>query len=304
MEKNNITTILLLGFPGLHNFQTVFFLLLLTIYCLTICGNLLVITLVSYSKNLHSPMYFFLTQLATLDIIVTSDIVPNMLLVVLHSGSSMTLPGCFTQLFFFGSSEASECLILTVMSYDRYLAICYPLNYYYIMNPMICLKFTIISWLIGFSVTLTLTVTAFQAHICESNVIDHFYCDFESILELLCSNLLIMKTLELIFGFPVLVAPFLIVVMSYAYIIHTIFRIQSPISRQKAFSTCGSHLTVVSIFYGTLVSIYLSPEKAKSITLRKIISIVYTVVTPLTNPVIYCLRNEDIKEAFRKIYLW
>ncbi|XP_075200217.1 olfactory receptor 11L1-like [Anomaloglossus baeobatrachus] len=303
MERNNVTSVFLLGFPGLHTFRIVLFLLLIIIYITTICGNLLVISLVSSIKSLHCPMYFFLTQLTTSDIILSSDIVPNMLFVVLNNGSSITLSACITQLFFFAYSEASECFLLTVMSYDRYTAICHPLHYESIMSSMVCLKLIISSWFLGFSAALTQSVNVSQLHFCRSNVIDHFFCEIDPLLDLSCSSVFMIKVLALVLCFPVLVCPFLIVVISYVYIIYTILRLQSVTQRQKAFTTCGSHLLVVSIFYGALFSIYLVPETAQSITIRKIFSILYTVVTPLINPLIYSLRNKDINEAIRKTIL-
>ncbi|KAG9473426.1 hypothetical protein GDO78_013553 [Eleutherodactylus coqui] len=240
METNNVTTILLLGFPGLHGFKIVFFFFFLMVYFTTICGNLLVITLVSYSKNLHRPMYFFLTQLTTLDIILTSDITPNMLHVVLNNGSYMSLFGCLTQFFFFGSSESIECLLLSVMSYDRYLAICHPLHYLLIMSPMRCLILTLLVWLFGLVTMAIQTINISQLQ------------------------------------FP---------------------RMKSVI-RQKAFATCSSHLTIVFLYFGTLNCTYLVPTNEKFNTVRKLFSLSYTVITPFINPVIYCLRNNDIKKAF------
>ncbi|XP_069818837.1 olfactory receptor 1468-like [Dendropsophus ebraccatus] len=303
MGTNNITTVFLLGFPGLSNVRVFAFLLILTIYLTTICGNLLVLTLVSYSRNLHCPMYFFLTQLTISDMMTSSDIVPNMLPMVLSNGTSMSLVGCLTQFFFFSSSEASECLLLTVMSYDRYLAICHPLHYGSIMNPRLCLKFILISWTLGFSLTSLIMINLSQLQFCRSDVIDHFFCDFDPLLRLSCSIILQTKLhlLSTILNFPIILCPFLVVLISYAYIVHTILRMQSISHRHKAFSTCGAHLAVVSMFYGTLLSIYLSPENGKSIILRKVLSLAYTVLTPLTNPVIYCLRNKDLKEAFKMI---
>ncbi|XP_040274509.1 olfactory receptor 11L1-like [Bufo bufo] len=302
MEKNNVTSIFLLGFPGLHNFRFFLFFLLTLIYLTTLCGNFLVITLVSYSKNLHCPMYFFLTQLTTSDIILSSDIVPNMLQVILDNGSSISLPACIAQLFFFAYSEASECFLLTVMSYDRYLAICQPLHYDLIMTSMVCLKLIIFSWILGFSVALAQSVNISQLYFCRSNVIDHFFCEIDPILDLSCSSVFYIKVLALVLCFPVLVCPFLIVAISYVYIVFTILRLQSITQRQKAFTTCGSHLLVVSIFYGALFSIYLIPETGQSTAIRKIFSIVYTVVTPLVNPLIYSLRNKDIKETIMKLF--
>ncbi|KAG8541166.1 hypothetical protein GDO81_011604 [Engystomops pustulosus] len=301
MERNNVTTIHLLGFPELHRFRIALFLFLLITYLTTISGNLMVLIVVSFSKNLHCPMYFFLSQLTISDIMTTSDIIPNMLLVVLNNGSSMSIPQCFTQLLFFGSSEAAECFLLTVMSYDRYLAICHPLYYDSIMNNILCLKLIVISWTLAFAVTSTITVSISQFQFCRSGV-DHFFCDLDPVLQLSCFDIWRVKLMCTIFSFLGILCPFLIVVISYAYIVHTILRIQSISHRQKAFSTCGSHLTVVSIFYGALVSVYLSPDKGKSSALHKVLSMLYSVLTPLINPIIYSLRNKDIKEAFAKIF--
>ncbi|XP_075131661.1 olfactory receptor 1468-like [Leptodactylus fuscus] len=304
MQKNNVTTITLLGFPGLQRNKTVSFIFLFMIYLTTIGGNVAVLTLVSYSKKLHCPMYFFLTQLTISDIITASDIVPNMLHMVVNNGTSMMFSGCITQVFFFGSAEASECLLLTAMSYDRYLAICHPLNYTSIMNPMLCLKLILLSWILGFNVTLVQVIHLSQLQFCPSNVIDHFFCDFDPVLKLACSNIMKIKVISILMGFSIIVCPFMMVVISYIYIVHAILRIQSISGRRKVFSTCGSHLVVVSLFYGTLISTYLIPEKGNSAFLHKILPITYTVVTPLVNPVIYCLRNKDIKKAFKKMKSW
>ncbi|XP_069818208.1 olfactory receptor 1468-like [Dendropsophus ebraccatus] len=304
MKNDSVTIIRLLGFPGLHSFRIMFFLLILIIYFMTICGNFLVLSLVSYSKNLHCPMYFFLTQLTISDIMTSSDIVPNMLLLILNNGSSMPISQCITQFFFFGASEASECLLLTVMSYDRYLAICHPLHYCSVMNPRLCLDFILISWILSFTLSSILTANMSQLPFCQSGIIDHFFCDFEPILRLSCSDVLKNKVqvLSTILNFPIILCPFLVVLISYAYIVHTILRMQSISHRHKAFSTCGAHLAVVSMFYGTLLSIYLSPQKGNSVVLHKVLSLAYTVLTPLFNPVIYCLRNKDLKEAFKVIH--
>ncbi|XP_056425531.1 olfactory receptor 1468-like [Hyla sarda] len=301
MEARNVTTIFLLGFPELYSFRIFFFLFLFVIYLVTICGNLLVISLVSYNKNLHSPMYFFLTQLTASDIILTSDIVPTMLHVVLNNGSTLPLPACFIQYFIFALCEVLECFLLTVMSYDRYFAICKPLHYHSTMTPFRCMTYILLCWILGILVSLVLTANISQLHFCRSNTIDHFFCDINPLIELSCTNVSRMRLLATSMCVPVLLCPFMIVMVSYAYIVHTVLKIQSTAQSQKVFSTCGSHLAVVSIFYGTLMSIYLTPEKRKYTALRKMMSLVYTMVTPLSNPIIYCLRNKDIKNALKKV---
>ncbi|KAM4038721.1 olfactory receptor 8D1-like [Anomaloglossus baeobatrachus] len=267
------------------------------IYITTICGNLLVIILVIFTKNLHCPMYFFLTQLTALDILLTSDIVPYMLHGVLNNGSSLLLSECLIQFFFFGSFETSECLLLTVMSYDRYLAICHPLHYSSKMSPMLCSTFVVAAWLFGFIIISVQTINLSQLQFPKSNIIDHFFCELDPIMQLSTSNTLYIETLKINLCVPVVLLPFLIIVVSYGYIVHAILRMQSAVG-QKAFTTCGSHLMVVFVFFGTLIFIYLISVNGNAVIARKLCSLFYTMGTPLINPIIYSLRNTDIRKAF------
>ncbi|KAM5171708.1 olfactory receptor 13A1-like [Mantella aurantiaca] len=246
-------------------------------------------------------MYFFITQLSLLDIFVSSDILPNLLHIILHDGCSMSLSGCIIQLSFFANAEASECLLLTVMSYDRYLAICRPLHYNSIINRSVCTTSMIIIWFLGFKLMLVESISLCSLYYCGPNIIDHFFCDFEPILELSCSDTswIHIQTYEI--GFLYVIPPFLIIVISYIYIVLTILKIKSITGRQKAFTTCSSHLTTVCIFYGALFVVYLSPTKGQLKTLSKILSLFYTVMTPLLNPIIYTFRNKDFKTAIEKI---
>ncbi|XP_063785595.1 olfactory receptor 5P52-like [Pseudophryne corroboree] len=300
MTKNNVSMIFLLGFQNMEHFNILFFTILLGIYCVTLAGNFLIITLVLYSKNLQSPMYYFLTQLSTCDIMLTTDIVPNMLHIVLHDGATLSLSGGFMQFYLFGSSESSECLLLTAMSYDRYLAICHPLHYTYSMNHVFCLKLAIICWLLGISATLFLTLGIIKEHFCGPNVIDHFFCDFIPLLELSCSDTSIVQMISTFLCIPVIVCPIFLIIVSYTYIVLVISKISSSTGRWRSFSTCSSHLTVVFIFYGTLIAMYVLPNKGKSLTINKILSLMYTVLAPFFNPLIYSLRNKDIKDALLK----
>ncbi|KAG8546634.1 hypothetical protein GDO81_030178 [Engystomops pustulosus] len=302
-STNNITSIVLLGFPNLQNFTFPFFSLLVLIFCGTISGNLLIMVLYLVSKTLQSPMYFFITQLSLCDLLLTTDIVPVLLHTVLYGGSTITLIGCINQFFFFASSEFSECLLLSVMSYDRYVAICNPLRYHSIMNHRVCVILVSIIWLMGSMVTSILVFSQFHLHFCGPHIVDHFYCDLEPILQLSCSDTSTIYVESLVLGSIFSIVPFIVIVMSYMYIIITILKFPTNTRRYKAFSTCSSHLIVVSIFFGTLFIVYMSPTKDQSLTLRKILSLVYTVVTPLLNPIIYTLRNKDFKEASLKINL-
>ncbi|KAM8972689.1 olfactory receptor 10A3-like [Pelodytes ibericus] len=304
MNKENmslITEIHLLGFHQLHTLRSAFFSILLIIYLLTISVNLLLIVLVFSSRNLHVPMYIFLTQVSICDIVQTTTIVPMMLSIVLYEeGGVMSLAACITQYYFFGGSESSECFLLTAMSYDRYVAICHPLRYNSIMNNLCCMKLIIMSWLVGFSVALINTIPVTQLTFCGPNIIDHFFCDFGPLLQLSCTDTFIAQIETILMCFPVLITPLLIIMVSYVYIVLTTVKIPSISGRQKAFSTCSSHLAVVCIFYGSLISIYVVPSKDRSLSVSKVLSLLYTVVTPMLNPIIYSLRNKDIKEALKK----
>ncbi|XP_066445769.1 olfactory receptor 10A7-like [Eleutherodactylus coqui] len=304
LEKSNmtaVTQVILIGFQVSQNLKKLLFLPLLVVYCFTLCANLLIITLVSTSKNLHTPMYFFIAQLSISDILLTTDIVPTMLHIILYySGGTITFIGCITQLYFFFVSEAFECFLLTVMSYDRYVAICNPLRYSSIMTSGYCVILATISWLLVLSIALCVILSMLMLNFCGSNIIDHFFCDLVPILELSCSDTYSVQLEVSVLGGLLILIPVLIIIFSYAKIILTILRMSSSTSRQKAFSTCSSHLIVVSIFYWTLFGVYIVPTKGQSSTVSKILSLLYTVFTPLINPIIYSLKNNDIKKALHE----
>nr|DBA29673.1 TPA: hypothetical protein GDO54_005737 [Pyxicephalus adspersus] len=298
--QNNITIIVLLGFQDLHNFKILLFFILLIIYSLTLLGNIFIISLVSLSRNLHSPMYFFITQVSVFDILLTTDIVPNMFSIILNDGGTISLQCCIVQFYMFANAEATECLLLAVMSYDRYLAICNPFHYGTLMSSMTCLKFIVFTWLLSFAMTLSDAIATWNLTFCGTNIIDHFFCDFTPLLGLACSNATIVHIQTFLFCVVVLICPFITIVVSYIYIVYTIIKIPSISGRKKAFSTCSSHLTVVCLFYGALISVYVVPTKGHSLIINKVLALFYTVMTPLLNPIIYTLRNQDFKEAFMK----
>ncbi|XP_075131716.1 olfactory receptor 5G9-like [Leptodactylus fuscus] len=301
--ENNVTVVsdfFLLGFQVSKNLRIFLFSLLFVVYWGTICGNLLIMTLVSTSKILHTPMYFFISQLSISDILLTSDIAPMTLHILLNNGAAITFIGCMTQFFFFGAAETFECFLLTVMSYDRYVAICDPLHYVSIMTSTFCVKLVILFWFLSFFTASIDIFTLSSLKFCGSNIIDHLFCDLVPLQEMSCSDPFPMKVQISLLSFPLLIIPSLIIVLSYVNIVRSILRISSNISRQKAFSTCSSHLTVVSIFYGTIFSVYILPTGGQTLNVNKITSLLYTVFTPLVNPIIYSFRNKDIKKVVQE----
>ncbi|XP_075715732.1 olfactory receptor 11L1-like [Rhinoderma darwinii] len=305
MQENNlteVTEIFFLGFQGSQCLRLFLFGLFIVIYFFTICGNLLIITLVSISKNLHTPMYFFLTQLSISDILLTTDIVPEMLHIILKNGETITFTSCITQFYFFCTSEVFECFLLTVMSYDRYVAICNPLRYTSIMTSASCVKLVVICWLLGFFCAFVNTLNTLTLTFCGQNTIDHFFCDLVPLLEIACSDTFIIHLEVSLLGIPAVIMATILIITSYVKIVSIILRIPSSTGRQKAFSTCSSHLTVVSIFYCCLFAVYVVQTRGHSSTISKILSLLYTVLTPLINPIIYSLRNTDIKNAVQESF--
>ncbi|XP_073479939.1 olfactory receptor 11L1-like [Aquarana catesbeiana] len=303
MLQNNFTTITeihLLGFHNLYHLNILLFVIFFIIYCLTTSWNLLLIVMVAKVRNLHTPMYIFLTQLSLSDNIMANSVSPILLSVLLNRQTIITFTSCLAQFYFFSASLAFDTLLLTVMSYDRYLAICNPLRYNTIMNYLFCLKLIISSWLLSFSAIIKYVFEISDLKFCGSNVIDHFFCDVSPMLSLSCSDTYVLQIEVTIITISLAILPFLFIIASYCYIIGTILRIPSVTGRQKAFSTCSSHLTVVSIFYGSLLCTYLVPTRGQSLTSSKVLSLSYTVMIPLINPLIYSFRNNDIKEAFHK----
>ncbi|XP_053319932.1 olfactory receptor 1019-like [Spea bombifrons] len=301
MNQTMVTEFLLQGFPKLRILRTFFFFILFIFYIITVSGNLFFIWLVAFDRIFHSPMYFFLTQLALADTILITDIVPNMLSVMWDEERTIPFSLCITQFYFFADSETSECFLLAVMAYDRYVAICNPLRYTFLMNPVFCVKLVSISWLFSLCVASVDASSLVELHFCRSNVINHFFCDLIPLLELSCSDTSFIKLEILIMCIPVAFIPIIIITVSYAFIVVAVFKISNASGRWKAFNTCSSHLIVVSIYYGSLIGIYLLPGKGKSLNAKKFLSLFYTVLTPMINPIIYSLRNRDIKEAFKKM---
>ncbi|XP_006129620.2 olfactory receptor 11L1-like [Pelodiscus sinensis] len=300
-NKTSITEFNLRGFGMLPELQIFLFLLFLVIYIVTVAGNLLIVVLVVADRHLHTPMYFFLGNLSCMETCYSSTLLPEMLAVLLTGDQIISVSGCLIQLYFFGSLVGTECFLLLVMSYDRYVAICNPLRYTAHMGVKACLQLAGSSWLWGFLGNGITTLAVSQLTFCGPNGIDHFFCDPVPLIRLSCDDPQMMEMLAFTLTLIFLLVPFLLTLTSYICIIATILRIPSTSGRQKAFSTCSSHLTVVTIYYGTLLISYMFPTTDLLGDFNKVLSVVYTVLTPLVNPLLYSLRNKEVKEALRKV---
>ncbi|XP_069807913.1 olfactory receptor 11A1-like [Dendropsophus ebraccatus] len=270
-------------------------------YMFILSGNLLIMILVKSSPKLQSPMYFFLSHLSLCDVFSTTNIIPNMLHIVMLEVISVPVAECFFQFYLFGCSTSTESFLLTVMSYDRYLAICYPLHYFSIMDLRLRLILALGSWVLGFLLTLIPGILVTTLQYCGPNVIDHFFCDLDPFLKLSCSDVYVVQTEIIVCSLPIILLPFLFIIASYANIFLSILRISSTSGRKKAFSTCSSHLTIVCMYYGTLIIVYMVPAKENFSSINKSLSLLYIVITPLFNPVVYSLRNKELQAAMQKL---
>uniref|UniRef100_A0A452HXZ0 Olfactory receptor n=1 Tax=Gopherus agassizii TaxID=38772 RepID=A0A452HXZ0_9SAUR len=300
-NQTSITEFILLGFGNLPELQIIFFLLFLVIYIVTMTVNMLIVALVVADPHLHTPMYFFLGNLSCLEICCTSAILPKMLSSLLSGDRTISVTGCIVQFYWFGFLVTAECSLLAVMSYDRYLAICKPLHYAIHMSGRFCMQLVVGSWLSSFIILTTLISFMSQLNFCGPNEIDHFFCDLTPVIKLSCSHTNLVTLVTLIFSSIDTVPPFLLTLISYVCIISTILRIPSTTGKHKAFSTCSSHLIVVTLFYGTLITVYLLPSTGAVKVPNKVFSVFYTVLTPLINPLIYSLRNKKVKEALKRV---
>nr|XP_002751291.3 olfactory receptor 6F1-like [Callithrix jacchus] len=288
------------GFSAVRQLNIFLFMIILVFYILTVSGNILIVFLVLVSHHLHTPMYFFLVNLSFLEIWYTSNIIPKMLLIIIAEQKTISVAGCLAQFYFFGSLAATECLLLAVMSCDRYLAISRPLRYCVLMTGSLCIRLAAGSWFCCFLLTAITMVLLCRLTFCGPYEIDHFFCDFTPLVHLSCMDTSVTEIIAFATSSAVTLVPFLLIVASYSCILSAILRIPSGTGRKRAFSTCSSHLIVVMVFYGTLIATYLVPSANSSQFLRKGASLLYTVLTPMLNPIIYSLRNRDIHEALKK----
>ncbi|XP_005310478.2 olfactory receptor 6N1-like [Chrysemys picta bellii] len=300
-NQTSITEFILLGFGSLPELQNFLFLLFLMIYVVTMAGNILIIVLVVADQHLHTPMYFFLGNLSFLETCYTSTILPRLLASLLSGDRIISVGGCIMQFYWFGFLVTTECYLLAVMSYDRYLAICKPLHYAALMNVRFCIQVAAGSWISSFVASTTIVCLMSQLKFCGPKEIDHFFCDLIPVIKRSCDDTNLITLLSFILTSIDALSAFLLTVTSYVCIITTILRIPSTAGRQKAFSICSSHLIVVTIFYGTIIIVYMLPDADTLRDLNKVFSVFYTILTPLVNPLIYSLRNREVKEALRKV---
>uniref|UniRef100_UPI003D7FA0AE olfactory receptor 10C1 n=1 Tax=Equus caballus TaxID=9796 RepID=UPI003D7FA0AE len=295
-----VTEFILAGFSHLASLQGLLFSLFLTIYLLTVAGNLLIVVLVSADSALRSPMYFFLRILSALEIGYTSVTVPLLLHHLLTGQRHIPRSGCALQMFFFLFFGATECCLLAAMAYDRYAAICKPLHYPLLLSHRMCLQLAGSAWACGAMVGLGHTSFIFSLPFCGPNAIPHFFCEIQPILQLVCGDTSLNELQIILAAALIILCPFGLILGSYGRILATIFRIPSAVGRRKAFSTCSSHLVVVSLFYGTAIFIYIRPKASYDPATDPLLSLFYAVVTPILNPIIYSLRNTDVKAALKR----
>uniref|UniRef100_A0A8D1GMU5 Olfactory receptor n=1 Tax=Sus scrofa TaxID=9823 RepID=A0A8D1GMU5_PIG len=296
-----VTEFVLLGFHGQGEMQVFFFWLILVVYLLTLLGNGAIVCAVKWDRRLHTPMYIFLGNFAFLEIWYVSSTVPNMLVNMLSDTKTISFTGCFLQFYFFFSLGTTECFFLSLMAYDRYLAICRPLHYPSIMTGKFCVILVCFCWMSGFLCYPVPIVLISQLPFCGPNIIDHFVCDPGPLFALACIPAPSTELICYTFNSVIIFGPFLSILVSYMLVLRAVLRFPSSAGRTKAFSTCGSHLMVVSLFYGTLMVMYVSPTSGNPVGMQKIITLIYSAVTPLLNPLIYSLRNKDMKDAIKKV---
>ncbi|OCT90749.1 hypothetical protein XELAEV_18019366mg [Xenopus laevis] len=299
-NQSKITEFLLVGFSATRPVRVLLFSICFVIYIKVLGVNFMIIALYYGSHNLRFPMYFFLYNLSAIDILLSTSVGPNLLCSFLKNGNPMSVSACVTQYCVSGFFTGVECFLLTIMAYDRYLAICKPLHYATIMTNKHCLRLVIWTWLIMFLFVFPIVVTISKSGFCGCKTLDYIYCDAAPLLKLSCSDLLFLERAITVLIIPVAVMPLSFIITTYVIISFSIFRISSNTGRQKAFSTCSSHLTVVSIFYGIIIAKYAVPSKGPSLNMKKIISLLYTLFTPLFNPIIYSLRNQEIWKALSR----
>ncbi|XP_073438926.1 olfactory receptor 6M1-like [Dendrobates tinctorius] len=303
MEKvflENITDFILLGFPVFYTWHWSVFGVIFVMYILTITGNVIIITITCIDIRLRSPMYFFISNLSFLEILYTSVTIPQILVLLTGRNRSISFENCITQFYFFFALGSIECFLLSAMSFDRYLAVCNPLRYKLIMSGPVCRTLVLSCWIMGLSTNLIPTFIIANLKFCGRDI-QHFFCDLSPLLQLSCQNTSKLQTLNFFTASSIVLFSFALTLGTYVRIIMTISTIPSATGKFKAFSTCASHLIVVLIFFGAVAFVYVRPRASTDFELNKVLSAVYIVMTPVVNPLIYSLRNKDVKMAIKKL---
>ncbi|XP_070623231.1 olfactory receptor 5AP2-like [Erythrolamprus reginae] len=300
-NSTSVTEFILLGLSNDPQAQLILFGVFLIIYLMAVVGNILILLIISLDVKLHNPMYFFLCNLSVVDIGYTSSTVPKMLINYLSNDKQISFSGCLSQMYFFISFGGIECLLLGIMAYDRYAAICHPLHYGVLMRPKVCIWLAVAAWILGLSNSGIHTGLMSSLSFCQNNVIEHFFCGIPPLFQLSCTDTQINQIATFVFGGGIAMSSFLVTLLSYAYITLAILRIRTKEGRCKVFSTCGSHLAVVNIYFGTIIFTYIRPNSTYSQQQDHALPVLYGILIPTLNPIIYSLRNKDVQRALRKI---
>ncbi|XP_062433961.1 olfactory receptor 2D2-like [Rhea pennata] len=301
-EENQsiVTEFIFQGLSSQPRTQSVLFIVFLVFYLFTVVGNTMIITVIRASHQLQSPMYFFLANLSFLDICYVSTSIPQMLVNLLTKKRTISFPGCVAQIYFFLAFGMTECILLAVMAYDRYVAICQPLHYTIIMNRKLCAQMVVASWISSLLSSMVINSLTLRLPFCGPDTLNHYFCEVPAVLALACADITLTKMVVFTFSVLIIFIPFLLIIISYGRILLTILQIRPAHGQSRAFSTCGSHLMVVTVFYGTATCIYMNPKARSPQDRDKVVAVFYTIVAPMLNPLIYSLRNKDMKLALRR----
>ncbi|XP_053781759.1 olfactory receptor 10A3-like [Desmodus rotundus] len=301
-NQSSVVEFILLGFANFPELQEQLFGVFLVVYLVTLIGNAMIIVIIFLEQSLHVPMYLFLLNLSVVDVSFSAVIMPEMLVVLSTEKTTITLSGCFAQMYFILLFGVTECFLLGTMAYDRFAAICHPLSYPMIMNKSVFMKLVMFSWVSGIMVATVQTPWVFSFPFCGPSEINHLFCETPPVLELVCADTFLFEIYAFTGTVLAVLVPFFLIILSYIRILSAILKMPSTTGRQKAFSTCASHLSSVTLFYGTASMTYLQPKSGYSPETKKLMSLAYTLLTPLLNPLIYSLRNSEMKRVLIKLW--
>ncbi|KAM4626925.1 olfactory receptor 2D3-like [Discoglossus pictus] len=300
-NETTVTEFVFLGLSREPVTEMVLFVVFFTIYMISFIGNFLIIIVIMTNKKMHTPMYFFLMNLSFMDICGSSTTIPRTLKDLMSEKKIISYEECVAQMYISLSVGQSECILLVLMAYDRYTAICYPLHYTTVMSKSVCIKAAVGTWICGFLLPISSIALTLNIDLCGHNELNHFLCEVPEMLSLGCDNLMIVESLIFVVGIIILIIPVIYICVSYLKIIMTVVIISLSTGQHKSFSTCGSHVIVVTLFYGSAMATYMKPRSTSSSDIDKVISVFYVAIIPMLNPLIYTLRNNEVKAALRKL---